>query len=356
LNAEVAERQATASRTLRTIITDFNQQTHGRGRRDVAALVLRILEIMHQLLSLEIFSMLEGSWQLHHQATRALLDALYAYRDSNTDEDLAQTAPSLSPVERAFGDLSCPDRQRSFEFHVACVVWIDIIANATFGSPLHTPRQFDYIPYLRGQGEGGMKSIRTQLIMGCDSTVMASIAEITQLADWKNLLQLESKVIDAAELCRRAGSIASRLRNQIRELEMQSRLDETKLEEESRLVTLQFACAAQAYLHVVVHGFDRLHSELGRLVEHNLRLLEGLPGGLLIRVNWPFTITGCLADRALHERYRGLVARLVAERRPLGMTWKGLMVIEECWRLRELRPNCDWQAAMKSLGKRVLLV
>ena len=64
--------------------------------------------------------------------------------------------------------------------------------------------------------------------------------------------------------------------------------------------------------------------------------------------------------KTLYDRFRGLVERIRAQKQPLGMTWKGLMVMEECWRLRQSQPelevDCDWKMAMKSLGTRILLV
>ncbi|KAK0718035.1 fungal-specific transcription factor domain-containing protein [Lasiosphaeria miniovina] len=324
LSLEVAERQAIASSDLRMIIMRFNQQGH--APRDVARIGLQILEVMHQLLSLEVFSMLEGTWQLHHQATLTLLDTIHTYRPPGLCDQI-ETESRLSPIEMALKDFSSPDLQRTFEFHVTCVVWVDIIANATYGSPLQPRRHFDYVPYLHAN------DLKTHEVMGCHSSVMASITEITRLADWKGF-QLQSNSLDTEELSGRAASMAARLRDQLLGLEQQCMLGMTELEANSRLVTLQFVSAAQ--------------------------MLEALPEGLVIRANWAFTITGCLAGETLHDRFRGLITRLVEQNRPLGMSWKGLMVMEECWRLREsqreLGADCDWKMATRSLGKRVLLV
>ena len=287
LSLEVAERQAIASRGLQTVIAHFNQQKH--TPRDMVRVGMQILEVMHQLLSLEIFSMLEGTWELHHQATRILLNSLHTYRIPKTC-DQEESALNSSPLEMALKDSSVPDTQRSLEFHVTCVVWVDIIANATFGSPLHIPRHFDYVPNLHAN------DLKTQEIMGCHSSVMANIAEITCLADWK-ASQVQTKLLDENELSGRAISIAARMVDQVQALEQQSVLDMTKLEVESRLVTLQFACAAQVYLHVVVFGADTADPELVLHVSRSLHMLETLPNGLVIRVNWAFTILGCMAAR-----------------------------------------------------------
>jgi hypothetical protein len=350
LSLDVTERQANASGGLQTIIAHFNQQKH--APRDMIRIGIQILEVMHQLLSLEIFSMLEGTWELHHQATRTLLNTLHTY---STPElcDQEGTALYLSPLEMALKDFSSLDIQRTLEFHVTCVVWVDIIANATFGSPSNIPRHFNYIPYLHANG------LRTQDIMGCHSSVMANIAEITCLADWKTS-QLQIGSLDTKELSGRAIPMAARLVDQVKELEQRSMLDLTKLEAESYLVTLQFARAAQVYLRVVVFGADTADPELIFHVSQSLQMLEALPKGLLIRVNWAFTILGCMAGKTLYDRFRDLVRRLSAQKLPLGMTWKGLIVMEECWRLRHSQPDmgadCEWKMAMKSLGTKILLV
>jgi len=189
LSLEVAQRQAIASSGLRTIITRFNQQGH--ASRDVARMGLQILEVVHQMLSLEVFSMLEGTWQLHHQATLTLLDTIYTYRPPDVCDQM-EPGSSLSPIDMALKDFSSPDLQRTFEFHVTCVVWIDIIAIATYGSPLHPRRRFDYVPYLHNN------ILKTHEVMGCHSSVMASITEITRLADWKTH-QLQSNSLDTEE-------------------------------------------------------------------------------------------------------------------------------------------------------------
>lgn len=347
LSLAVTDRQTEASSGLQDIIARFDQQN--LTPKEMILVGIQILEVMHQLLSLEIFSMLEGAWELHHQATRTLLDTLHTYRCPSTDET---TTIHESPLETALKDFSSPDTQRTLEFHVTCVVWVDIIANATYGLP-PTPRSFDYIPYLQ------TNTLKTQQIMGCRSSVMAIIAEIKVLADWR-VSQLETDSLDDRELSERAESIATRLVEQIKELEEQSTLNMTKLGSESRLVTLLFACAAQVYLRVVSLGPNTSDPEMIIHVEKGLQMMEAFPQGLVIRVNLAFVMLGCMATNEQYDRFRGLISRLAARNQPLGMTWKGLMVMEECWRLREsqleLEFECDWKSAMKSLGKRMLLV
>ncbi|KAK9368707.1 fungal-specific transcription factor domain-containing protein [Lipomyces kononenkoae] len=350
LSLEVRERQAVALRGLQTSIRQFEAQ--GCPTKDLVRKGMQILEVVHQLLSLEIFSMMEGAWEIHHRAARTLLSAIHAYRAPESC-DREEAHSHSSPLETALKEFSSPDIQRTLEFHVTCFVWVDIIANATFGSPARTPRHFDYIPLLRVNG------LKTQDVMGCDAGVMATIAEITRLADWK-AFQLQSKSLNTRELAGRAKYLHAGLVHQMRELEQRSTLGITKREEDSRLVTLQFAYAAQLYLHVVVSGTNTAAPELVLCVSRSLQLLEALPSRLVIRVCWPFTIVGCMAGKSLHNRFRAFIARTVEQKQLLGMTWKGLIAMEECWRLRhaqsDLEGDCEWKRAMESLGMRILLV
>ena len=345
---EVSRRQALVLHGLQTSIRDFEAQAF--VAKDMVRVGMRILEVVHQLLSLEIFSMMEGAWETHHRAAGALLSTLHTYQGPKPYGDVS---PHLSPLEIALADVSSPDTLRTLEFLVTCFVWIDVIANATFGSPSSTSRHFDYIPLLRAN------ALKTQNIMGCHSSIMAKIAEITCLADWKTS-QLLGKSLNVEELATRATSLDTGLRDEISKLEQMPIPNATSSGKDSRLVTLQYAYAAQVYLHVIVNGTDIAAPELMLHVSRSVEMLESLPGRLLIRVCWPFTITGCVADETQHSKFRNIVGRAAEKKELIGMSWKGLIAMEECWRLRkaqpELQADCEWKRAMKSLGKRILLV
>ena len=348
LNLEVRRRQAVALRGLQASIRHFESQSC--VAKDLVWTGMSILEVVHQLLSLEIFSMMEGAWETHHRAAGALLNTLDTYQVPESYDDVSSHP---SPLQTALKDSSSTDTLRTLEFHVTCFVWVDIIANATFGSPTYTSRHFDYIPLLQAN------RLKTQNFMGCHSSVMAKIAEITCLADWKTS-QLLAKSLNTEELANRAASLDPWLTDEISKLEKLIVPNVTHSEEDSCVVTLQFAYAARVYLHVIVYGADIAAPELVLRVRQSVEILEALPSRLLIRVCWPFTITGCMADETQHFKFQAIVARAAEKKQLLGMSWKGLIVMEECWRLRqaqlEMQGDCEWRRAMKSLGTRILLV
>jgi hypothetical protein len=347
LSAGVQKRQTRALRGLQHSLRNFNAQRCGADQLIRSGLM--ILEIMHQLLSLEIFSMMQGAWEIHHRAAGTLLGTMHTSSTLDTGD-----CPYESPLEVALQRRICSDIQRSLHFHVTCFVWVDIIVNATFGRPRLNTLAFQYGHLLRAD------ILKIQNIMGCRASIMADIAEITSLRHWK-VAKLHNNNSDSQTYRNRAASLEFRLTQQTRELEQ--KLISSKLtgeEEDLDTVTLQFAHAAQVYLHVTVYGADIANMFLARLVEHSQECLAALPRRLLIRVCWPFTIVGCMAGKEQQHFFRGMVAQALKDKQLIGMAWKGLLVMEECWRLRETccdrRADCDWLTAMESLDQRILLV
>lgn len=347
LNPEVRGRQAVALRGLQQFIQNFEGQSWTTNEPFMTG--MKILEVMHQLISLEVFSMIDGAWETHHRASTQLLGVLNSHHSLDV---LGSVPPHRPSLKIALRDLS-PDELRNIEFHITCFAWLDVIANATFGFPKNTSRSFDYIPLLQSN------ALKTQNVMGCHSSIMAMIAEITCLADWK-ASEFFDESSNAEELVNRANSLDDGLMNETSKLEQTYIANTARTEDDSRMVTLRFAYAARVYIHVVTYGANISDDRLASCVSRSLEMLESLPSRLAMRVCWAFTITGSMADETQYSRFRDIIARAAGQKLPAGMLWKGLMVMEECWRLRKtqpmLRSDCEWQAGMKSLKRRILLV
>lgn len=296
--------------------------------------------------------MLEGRREPHHQATLNLLDTMHTFPVERS-LDAGTDPASMSPIELALMDYSSPDDQRNLEFHLTCTVCVDVIANAIFDSPSDALRHFDYIPYLYSN------LLKTHQIMGCYSPVMALIANITRVRDWKTI-QLRDHTLDTIELLGRFRLLSVQIEAQVLQLEIQSTTGMTKTEVRGHLVSLHFAYAAQVYLHVIVFGSNTAYPDLVSLVNRSLPLMEALENLAVIRINWPLTITGCMVQRELYPRFRALITRIAGEKQPMGMVKKGLVVLEECWRLRESATSfdykCEWRDIIDSLGKRILFI
>lgn len=277
---------------------------------------------------------------------------------SHTILNMFQTkwAPELFSVTEATA--ASPGRKglsskilKALTFFITSFVWVDVIANASHGPPATNAKQFDYSPLLRNG------SLKPQELMGCQSCLLVTITDITTLEARKNTQQ-EQVILSVVELVACATPSIDRLTLCVQILEGKLCARPTNLKADSEAVNLFFAYAALVYLHTIVSGASPYTPEIKQNVTGCLEKLETFPSRLLIRVCWPFTVAGCMATEGQYDRFRQVMKRTLNAKEQVGSAWKGLMVMEECWRLRESEPSrvwC-WRTAMKAMNMKVLLI
>ncbi|KEF56938.1 uncharacterized protein A1O9_07128 [Exophiala aquamarina CBS 119918] len=324
--------------------------------QDFVCAGVQLLDIILSLITLEVFSMLQGHWETHHQAARMLLDYIETYSLSKGDNNMGQNG---SPIAYVLLMPPLDDQQRrTIMFCLANFIWVDVIATATFGLSCYTPCAFDYLSLL----ENG--DIKPEHAMGCQGWILASIVEIARLEQRKTAQQTQICMISTtAETTLRGLQLSDKLRSGIERLEKEGRKANvpvaSSLEEDSRLVSILWAYAAQIFLQATILEAEHAQPYIDQtFINICLQKLEELPTRLMIRVCWPYTIVGCMASDEFHARFRRIVGRTMEQSQPPGMTWKGLMVMEECWRgqqIHEYKRN-GWREAMERLRSRILLV
>ena len=315
---------------------------------------IQLLDVISNLEALEIFSMLQGYWEMHHRAARKILNHLEICVSSKLRDG---TKSKASLVEAAFSIWPTgSERRRSLEFCITTFIWIDALAISTFGPLSYDPCAFDYLNLLESE------TVKPQIIMGCQGWIMAKVVEIARLEEWKVQHQNRMHLSHiAAELFQRDREIADKLKCGIDKLERDhSRREATALEEDSRLISILWAYGAQVFRQMVM--FDLEHSSRTSIdqtfVNACLEKLEQLPTRLTMRCSWPYTITGCMSiSESQHQRFRRILSKTMEEAQPPGIAWKGLIVMEECWKLRQIKGNgwIGWREAMERLGARVIL-
>jgi hypothetical protein len=347
LDLDARRLQITALRGLQQRVNELSSERHHGA--ELMRKGMQTLAIMMQLLSLEVFSFVGGQWDMHLQAARTILGqfqkrwAPELFLGNESSSDFSKMGVRL------MGQCSTDDL-KAFEFFITSFVWVDVIANASHGSPPFQPGDFDSLPLLRNG------YLKPQTVMGCQSCILVVIAEITTLESWKNA-QIAQGCLSMIDLISRAAVLNNRLALGIQGLEDKLSLGLHSLRDDSDAVNLVFAYAALVYLHTVVSGTSPHISEIKYNVTRCLERFEVLPARLLIRYCWPFTITGCMATEDQYDRFRHLVARSTAADEPLGSTWKGLKVMEECWQLRKSEPGMwCWRSTMQKMNMKVLLI
>ncbi|KAJ9414829.1 hypothetical protein QL093DRAFT_2582675 [Fusarium oxysporum] len=113
--------------------------------------------------------MLQGQWEVHHQAARKILNHIETavpLGNRNSTSVIADVLLSLPE-----GDV----RRRSLQLSIFNFIWIDVLATSTFGAVPYCPCAFDYLPLL----DSG--TIRPQAFMGCQSQIFAIVSRIARL-------------------------------------------------------------------------------------------------------------------------------------------------------------------------------
>lgn len=341
LSSTVRRLQSRSIAKLRADVDQFSLMK-ATPSEDFVWAAVQLLDVIAHLETLEIFSMLQGQWEMHHQAARRVL---------NHVETQLKDGKSPSAIGAMLSSLPAHDaRRRALEFCIVNFVWIDVLATSTFGATSYGPCHFDYVPLLEAD------IIKPQDTMGCHGRILAIISRIVRLEQWR----LTHHEVDIqAELWRRRKQLDEELDSVIGMLQQVDSGNRTNTASDANLISILWAIGAKV-LHQVTTA-PILPGQVGidqTSVDACLEKLEALPTRLVMRATWPYTIAGSMAlTESQQQRFRGIVGRTLRDAQPPGISWKGLIVMEECWRLRRMRPDqfIGWREAMDSLGARVIL-
>ncbi len=293
-----------------------------------------------------------------------------------------QQPQRLDILEKVFKNgeehqLLSSDDTAALKHFVTSFIWVDILSHASgLQNPKHpTSQAFDYLPLLEDS------TLDLSHVMGCENWVFISLARIIFLEhalrrrrrDPSSRTPDDNSFPDALDPYSQAVVLEADLEQRIRGLlearcavatnqtQTQTELD---LKLHSSLVTELFALAAITFLHTTVFGANPRLPPIKANVARTMTVLAALPMHLLIRVSWPFTVTGCMAleqdeeGQGQSQAVKEVLDRAHRAGLNTGTVLKGMFVVEECWRLRRLTGvavGVSWVDAMKSLGEKILL-
>lgn len=311
---------------------------------------MRMLDVVLQLINLEVFSMLQGAWEIHLQAGRVLLNQLETRAAARYKSILTETIRPITRVLQTLGDGDV--RESNLAYSMANFVWMDIVATATFGLKQKEIVTFDYLGLLQAS------FVDMSYIMGCQNWILAEIVQIIRLEQWLMLRLNSQEFADAHVFARsEADEINLRLRSGVINSDEHQDL---ALQENIRLLSTIWLLMARILIqHLILNQLVPDQDLDQDLVNECLQKIENLPYHLVLRVNLPFTISGCMSiSDQQHHRFRWVIGKIMQAAQAPGLTWKGLLVMEECWSLRRSRQDTSigWREAMQSMNARVLLL
>jgi C6 transcription factor Pro1 len=293
---------------------------------------------------------------------------------SEPPKEAPEPPPRLDILEQILKDdrhqLLTQNNTAALKHFVTSFVWVDILSRASglhpspsnSNPPAPTTQPFDYLPLLEDS------TLDLSRVMGCENWVFIGLARIITLASCMraprdqghhpSATDQDSSLLDLHSQATVLEAMLERGLRGLREARARGGL-ETELEMHSSLVTELFALAAITYLHVTASGAWPFLPAVRASAARTVAALCALPEELLIRVSWPFAVAGCMVLEEGRGVVRGVVAKAQSRGFNIGTVWKGMLVVEECWRLRdaagEMAVEVSWVDAMGSLGERILL-
>lgn len=250
-----------------------------------------------------------------------------------------------------------PDLSRSCCVMLGSFISFDIIAAASTRGESFL--DVDHLKELENLGTP------VQSMMGCRSTVMALICEVTTLDRWKKTAQAAHK-LSIVDLVKRGARIEERLWQEVGSNSprnsSQSSPGSTPPWEPSAPPTHPginkvYALAGIIYLHVVMSGAHPYLQEIRQAVEAVLEALKDLRGSELLQsLSWPLCVAGCLATEDQYAPFRQLLSATEAWEATGGTCSAAYRIIKECWERRKRSDeDCDWAYIMDQDGRHVLL-
>lgn len=242
---------------------------------------------------------------------------------------------------------------------IGWVIWYDILSNISLGSRPGLWQR--YLTILNTE----TVAMNLEHITGCQNWLIVCVLKIYALMDWKKQVQATNQ-LNISDFVEKAGSIQQPLNAGITatfQALLQHGIGQVYalgsfkwLENEVRLVSYIFACAAAILLEVLVSGANPALPQIQQYVARIVTILAALPNHrLLLALSWPLCISGCMAEPIHYQFFTGLLS--LFESTNQGGISHVLAALRECWRLRDKCGNktyVHWGDAMKSLGTEIL--
>ncbi|EIW57279.1 uncharacterized protein TRAVEDRAFT_125655 [Trametes versicolor FP-101664 SS1] len=257
----------------------------------------------------------------------------------------------------------CPESTR---FIIKTTMWFDVLASVTTQT---VPRFLEvYRQLFAAQGAyigdpaASAPEISMLPVMGCENKIVLAIAEISNLAHWKEN-HLHRGTLSIPDLVHRGADIEERLLGPSSPQPLAAEVVQRR-----RLTNDIFRASAKVYLHTVLSGDYPACPEIVNAVTETIDALSRIPmdapsvhRSVVRSVVFGICISGCLTD---DHRQRGFLIRMLEyqQRESVGNVGEVKRLMQNVWEQRDAerdagryRPT-DWRRVMRESNPDLLLL
>ncbi|KAG1821628.1 fungal-specific transcription factor domain-containing protein [Suillus subaureus] len=240
---------------------------------------------------------------------------------------------------------SCSD---SMQFIIKTSMWFDVLASATL---IRRPKFLEVLRSLYGRATTTVNDSRPELsmmgVMGCENRIVLALAEIADLACWKDECRRAGR-LSVPELVRRGHDIETILKSTN---DPDHYNFDTEQSRRRSLTSDVFRASALVYLHSVISGdhpqCPEIMSHIAETVECLRRAEDISTARHVVRsVVFSICICGCLTDV---PQYRSYFLRRLHEQQTetVGNCTRVAQLMREVWNSRERGEPVDWRVVMQ---------
>ncbi|KAH9856614.1 fungal-specific transcription factor domain-containing protein [Lenzites betulinus] len=263
----------------------------------------------------------------------------------------------------------CPESTR---FIIKTTMWFDVLASVTTQT---VPRFLEtYRALFGGQGAyigdpaASAPEISMLPVMGCENKIVLAIAEISNLAYWKEC-QLRRGTLSIPELVRRGADLEERLLAPSSPPPLQNGPTADEIQQRRRLTNDIFRASALVYLHTVLSGDYPMCPEIAAAVTETIDALGRIPmdapsvhRSVVRSVVFGICISGCLSDDVRQRTFLLQMLKHQQDRESVGNVGAVQQLMEEVWRCRDPEREygrykpVDWRKVMRQINNELLLL
>lgn len=234
-------------------------------------------------------------------------------------------------------------------FIIKTSMWFDVLASAT---RVDIP---NFLEVYRGlfdpnsayiDGSSGPEELSMMPIMGCENHIVWALAEISNLACWKEI-QKGRGALSMPELVKRGAKIEKHIMPPASPPLFYNELDQTRI-----LTSQVFRASARVYLHSVLSGDYPLCKEIAEGVTDTIEWLKQVPErgarSVIRSVVFSICICGCLTDIQWQREF--LLKRLeIQQMESVGNCAVVKDLIQQVWQSRESSTgeSVTWRDVMR---------
>ncbi|KAG1905427.1 fungal-specific transcription factor domain-containing protein [Suillus fuscotomentosus] len=236
----------------------------------------------------------------------------------------------------------------SMQFIIKTSMWFDVLASATLS---RRPKFLDVLRSLYDPAtavDDGRPELSMMCVMGCENHIVLALAEIANLACWKDECRRVGRLI-VPELVRRGQNIEAILQTTNDSDHLQG--FESEKSRRRRLTSDVFRASALVYLHFIISGdhpqCPEIISNIAETVKCLRRAEDVSTARHIVRsVVFSICICGCLTDVPQYREYF-LRCLLEQQTETVGNCTRVAELMREVWRSRERGEPVDWRVVMQ---------